>query len=303
MRIVFVGAVEFSCHCLRAVLNEGGDVVAVITISEDEAGIHSDYSNLSWAADKHDIPVYKVRDINLESNVTLIRSLRPDVIFVLGWSRLISQTILSIPAIGCIGSHPAMLPKNRGRHPIIWALVQGLKESGLTFFYMDDTADSGDILWQRAFPISLDDDARSIYDKIKSLADCGISEFLPQLEQNRAPRISQDDRQATYWRKRTKKDGEIDWSAKSMNVYNLVRGLTHPYVGAHSFLHGKEVKVWKAALPSIPLTAVSPISPPGTILSTTERGFSVKTGDSYLTIDWKDIEVDSDLQPGIPLGR
>lgn len=302
MRIVFVGAVEFSRHCLEAVFKADGDVVAVVTIARAKSGTHSDYADLSGLAVDHGIPLHEVTDLNHVSNVELIHSLRPDVIFVFGWSQLICRQILDIPPLGCVGSHPALLPNHRGRHPIVWALVEGLKESGLTFFYLEDTADSGDILWQKPFPISLEDDARSLYDRIKLLGSDAIEEFLPQLEQQCAPRIPQDHAQATYWRKRTQKDGEIDWSTPSMTVFNLVRGLTYPYVGAHTYLAGKQIKVWRTTLPSgLPAVALNGESP-GMVLSTSKKGFIVRTGDSYVTVNWENIEGDAQIKAGTKLG-
>lgn len=302
MRIVFIGAVEFSRHCLEAILKCHGNVVAVVTVAKEKAGTHADYADLSGLAATHNVPLYRVRDINQPDNVELLRSLRPDVIFVFGWSQLVSRQILDIPVLGCIGTHPALLPKNRGRHPIVWALVEGLQESGLTFFYLEESADNGDILWQRAFPISLEDDANSLYEKIKSLAGEAIPEFLPQLARRSAPRVPQDDAKATYWRKRTQKDGEIDWSASSMTIYNLVRALTHPYVGAHTCAGGVKMKVWRANLPSGPPVVDQNDMVPGAVLSSSNEGFVVKTGDSHITVDWEDIEGDAQIQAGAILG-
>lgn len=285
MRIVFVGAVEFSQHCLEEVLKNGGNVVAVITIAKERATFHSDYADLSEVATRYRVPVYKISSsINKPENVALIRSLQPDVIFVFGWSQLISREILNIPPLGCIGSHPALLPKNRGRHPLIWALVEGLEESGLTFFYMDEGADSGDILWQKAFPITLEDDARSLYDKIKALASEGIKEFLPQLINGTAPRIPQNHSQATYWRKRTENDGEINWSAPTLASYNLIRALTRPYVGAHTYVEGHKMIVWRAILPRAPIPPEAKDLEPGTVFATDGLSFDVRTGDNYLTV-------------------
>ena len=303
VRVVFVGAVEFSRHCLEAVLENHGDVVAVITIAKKQSGIHSDYADFSGLAAAHGIPVYEVEDINRTDNVELIESLCPDVIFVFGWSRLISREILDIPPLGCIGVHPALLPRNRGRHPIVWALVEGLEESGLTFFYLEDRADSGDILWQKAFPISLQDDAQSVYEKIKSLASGAIKEFLPQLEAGNTPRIPQDDSLATYWRKRTQKDGEIRWGAPAMTIYNLIRGLTRPYVGAHTYTEGQVIKVWKAKLPPSPPPLQAAALGSGIVLGVYQDSFDVTTGDGYLTVCDYEVAPPVAIRDGSRLGK
>jgi len=298
-----VGAVEFSQHCLQTIIDNDGDVVAVFTIEKEKSAMHSDYADISGLAADRGVPVHAAGDMNRPENIEIIKSYAPDIIFVFGWSRLISQEILDIPPMGCIGVHPALLPKNRGRHPIVWALVEGLAESGLTFFYLEDTADSGDIIWQKAFPISLEDDARTVYEKIKTLGKQAIEEFLPQLQQKIAPRIIQDDASATYWRKRTQKDGEIQWDASAMTTYNLVRGLTHPYVGAHTYVDGQEIKVWKARLSQSPYAAQTSDSAPGTVLGVSEDGFEVATGNGSLMVCDYEPAGSVTIQPGSRLGK
>lgn len=285
MRIAFIGAVDFSAHCLREILACGGNVVAIFTLVSERIKFHADAANLGQLAHPYNIPLYRVRDINHPRNVARIRTLKPDVIFVFGWSHLISQAILKIPPRGCIGTHPALLPKNRGRHPIVWALVQGLSETGLTFFYLDKGADSGDILWQKSCKIDLTDDAASLYKKIKQLASEGIREFLPQLECNTAQRIPQDHARATYWRKRTEKDGEINWASTTLQTYNLIRALTRPYVGAHTYLYGDTIKIWRTHLPTNPLPPDAISCEPGVVFHIAQTGeLFVRTGDDYLIV-------------------
>lgn len=284
MRIVFIGTIDFSQRCLESVLENGGNVAAIFTLAKETAGFHSDYADLSTTTRDRGIPVHLVQNINEPENLELIQSYQPDVIFVFGWSQLISKPILNLPPLGCIGTHPALLPRNRGRHPIVWALVEGLNESGLTFFYLDEEADSGDILWQKAFPISKEDDSASVYSKVSSLAQEGISEFLPCLRNGTAARTPQNHRNATYWRKRTRKDGEINFSDPSETIYNLVRALTRPYVGAHTYANGDEVKIWSTGLPSSPLPETLTILEPGTVFDCTDKGFNVRTKDGYLIV-------------------
>jgi methionyl-tRNA formyltransferase len=302
LRTLFLGAVDFSRHCLEEVLKAGGPVAAVLTVSQEGAAFHSDYADLSGLTGQHGIPIHHIENINDASSIELIKGYEPDVIFVFGWSQIISKTVLDIPVMGCIGSHPALLPRNRGRHPIVWALVEGLKESGLTFFYLDEGADSGDVLWQRPFPISLEDDAGSLYLKIKALASDAIAEFLPNLQQGTASRRQQDHSQATYWRKRTQKDGEIAWSNSTMNAYNLVRALTLPYVGSHTYVEGKTLKIWRAALPRQPLPREAVDLKPGTVFDATANEFDVRTADGYLSVSEYEHEDRAVIAVGAQLG-
>jgi methionyl-tRNA formyltransferase len=284
MRILFVGGVDFSRHCLQEVVKCGGDVVGVMTVQKKDAKFNSDYVDLGETAAALGIPVHYIEKIRNPESVELIRSISPDVIFVFGFSQLISKEILDIPRLGSVGTHPALLPKNRGRHPLIWALVEGLSQSGLTFFYLDEGADSGDILWQEPFEIGLEDDASTLYAKIRNLASKGISEFLPQLMNNTPPRIRQDSSQATYWPKRTARDGEIRWEQPSMTTYNLIRALTRPYPGSHTFLGGQKIIIWKASPPTAKSDNVDNAIRPGTVVEISGESMRVRSGDGYLTI-------------------
>ena len=297
MRIVLVGAVAFSRRCLEETVAAGGDVAAVLTLAPEHASFNSDYVDLEPTARAHGIPVHRIRKTSDPETVELLGELAPDVIFVFGWSQLLPPELLALPPLGCIGTHPALLPHGRGRHPIVWTLVEGLERSGLTFFYLDEGADSGDILWQGEFTVELEDDAGTLYAKIEDLAAEAIHAFLPQLEAGTAPRIAQDETQATYWRKRTDDDRRIDWTASSRTIYDLVRALTHPYVGATTTARGDEVVVWRARL----LHGSAPAARPGTIVARRDDGIEVRTGDSSLLL--AEVEAGAGaLRPGDVLG-
>lgn len=299
MRIVFAGAVDFSRHCLGELFRQNCDVVGVFNPERQDARMNSDYADLAPLATAHGVPVYRIRKINSPESVDLVRSLDPDILLVFGFSQLISTEILKVPPLGCIGTHPALLPRDRGRHPLIWALVDGLGESGLTFFYLDEGADSGDILWQRPFPITTNDDAGTLYARVKELASEGIRELLPQLESGTAPRYRQDPARATYRRKRTEADGEIDWSGSALTVYNLIRALTRPYPGARTFAGDRRLVVWRSRLPS--LFPSSRPGLPGEVLHTTHDGLLVQSGDGVVELlEW---ECSGALKVGTRLGR
>lgn len=302
MRIVFIGTVDFSSHCLQQVIAQGGNVVALLTRAPHLVHYNTDYVDLSPLATTHHIPIYHIRNVNTPSTVDLIRSLMPDIIFVFGCSQLIPPEILDLAPYGCIGSHPALLPRNRGRHPLIWALIEELPESGLTFFYLDNGVDSGDILWQRSFPITQEDDANTLYHKILELAKEAIAEFLPQLQSGTAPRTPQDHEQASYWRKRTAKDGEILWKKSARDCYNLIRALTRPYPGAHTFLNGTErVTIWKSRLRQA--SQHSSENLPGTLVQTTSEGILILCGSGMLELlEWERESGKKNLEPGTILG-
>lgn len=296
MRIVFVGAVEFSRVCLERVLELGGGVVGAVTLEQALLSRVGDGADIALIAESYDIPALRVRNVNAPESIAFIRALRPDVLFVFGWSQLLGRELLGLaPAIG---SHPALLPRNRGRHPITWALVDGLTESGLTFLWLDEGADSGDILWQRPFPIGEDDDAADIYRRVEQLARTAVAEFLPALENGTAPRTQQDERQATYRRRRTDEDRRIDWTLPTEQIHNLVRGLARPYVGALTRSGSGDVIVWRARPVREPIewrTAV-----PGAVIGL-DGGAAVRTGTGWLRLI--DVEPADAVTPGIVLGE
>mgnify|MGYP002712993844 CR=1 FL=1 len=248
MRIVYIGTVDFSRRILQELVSMRCDVVGVCTA--ESSAVNSDHCDLSAVSREHGIPWIYVDDINDERTVIWIRDKRPDVIFCFGWSRLLGKPILDIAPLGVVGYHPSALPENRGRHPIIWALVLGLKETGSTFFFLDEGADSGDVLSQRSIQIDPDDDAADLYRKVTDAALEQVREFVPDLEGGRARAVSQDRRRGNAWRKRNRADGRIDWRMSAQSIRNLVRGLARPYVGAHFDVGGQEVRVWRAEVVS-----------------------------------------------------
>ena len=246
MKVVFIGTVQFSAKCLEFVFNSSAEIVGVCTLKESK--FNTDYQNLFPLAKKFDLPCLYVDDINSESSHKWIKQKQPDVIFCFGWSRLLQKKILDIAPLGVVGFHPTALPSNRGRHPLIWALFLGLKKTASTFFFMDEGADSGDILSQKEITIESSDDAESLYQKIIQSALLQIKDFIPLLDDRSFKCTKQDESKANYWRKRVVKDGEIDWRMSAETIYNLVRSLTKPYIGAHFILNGREITVWRVSI-------------------------------------------------------
>jgi len=290
MRIVFIGTVDFSFSCLQSMLERKAQVVGVFTQPREQARSNADWADLSPLCQMYRVPVFHFRKISDPETVEKIRDLKPEIIFVLGLSQLLPPEFLRIPPMGVIGSHPALLPENRGRHPLIWALVKGLKKSGLSLFYIDEGVDSGDIALQREFPIEITDTAKDLYEKIKQLGAEMVRELITSLEKGEVARIPQDHRKATYLRKRIKEDGLIRWEEGAMKAYNLIRALTLPYVGAHTFLNGKEIRIWGALPPGSGACGNGRGHEPGEIISVKDEGAAVWANDGPLLI--KDLEMD-----------
>ena len=278
MKVLLIGTVEFSLKTLEKLIDLKVDLIGVCT--KEASTFNSDFADLKPLCIANKIPYLTVDDINSRDSIQWITVLNPDVIFCFGWSSLIKKEILNIAPMRVVGFHPAKLPMNRGRHPLIWALALGLKESASTFFFMDEGADSGDMLSQVDFEISYQDDARSIYNKVIDIALCQIEEFIPKLEKNNFTRIRQNNQHSNSWRKRNELDGEIDFRMNSRSIYNLTRALTKPYVGAHIKFNETNYSVWKVKESNDFQENIEP----GKVLRVFDKIFVVKSYDGAIEI-------------------
>ena len=277
MRIVFIGSVLFSKITLDTLLELNANIVGVIT--KETSSFNTDFVNLDNIAKNHNIPFIHTNNVNEENVLDWVKKLDPDIIFCFGWSSLLKKEILNIPTMGVLGFHPSLLPYNKGRHPIIWAKVLGLNKTGSTFFFMDENADSGDILSQVEIPIFFEDDANSIYYKIIEASKIQILQILPNLTSKNYERIAQMNIGNT-WRKRNKDDGKIDFRMSTNSILNLIRGLSIPYPGAHCIYNNEEIKIWKAEEGFSKDFNFEP----GKVVNLSKKIIEVKTGDSSIII-------------------
>jgi len=282
MKIGFIGSVAFSesaLHHLIAIGPEADTEVAAVCTLES-APFNADHVDLTPMAVAQGIPVRYTPDINAPDVHDWLAEKDCDVIFCFGWSRLIGPALLALPKLGVIGFHPAALPKNRGRHPIIWALALGLGETASSFFFMSKGADTGDILSQEPIAIDAEDDAASLYSKITARALDQISTFVPQLADGSFSRRPQDEARANEWRKRGAEDGRIDWRMSARNIHNLVRALARPYLGAHFLRDGADCKVWKTAI----VRTAPANTEPGKVLAVSPEGVDIKCGSQAIRL-------------------
>jgi methionyl-tRNA formyltransferase len=245
IKILFIGTVEFSYKALSILIENNFEIVGLIT--KKESNFNADFYDLTPLANNNKIPIlYREKD-NQDEIISFIKANTPDVIYCFGWSHILPNSVLSIPPYGVIGFHPAELPNNRGRHPIIWAIFLGLKETASTFFIMDEGADTGDIISQEKIKIK-DDDASTLYLKIINTGLNQILSFTNDLDRNKGiiKKIVQDKNDGNSWRKRNKNDGKIDFRMSTKAILNLIKALTYPYVGAHIEYLDNDIKIWRA---------------------------------------------------------
>lgn len=275
LRIAFIGCVASSRVALLTLLSLPAtlcEVVGIMTMRSNR--INSDHVDLSDLAGSG-IPLMFVEDaVGDIAQADWLREYEPDLIFCVGWSRLLSDSVLRVAPRGVVGFHPAALPENRGRHPLVWALVLGLRQTASTFFLMDSGADSGPLLSQLPITIDLEDDASSLYAKVLELLPRQVEAIVRGLDDGSLIPQPQDATCVTYWRKRSVDDGRIDWRMESSAIRNLVRALSRPYPGAYFMHQGREVKVWRCSeVAEAPANAE-----PGKVLLVEGRHLTVRSG-------------------------
>ncbi len=251
MKIIFISGVQFGHEVLSHILKHNQKVSLIFSYDDSKKKNYSDYVSFDDISKKYNVQNIKVNKINDQENFELIKNVNPDLILVMGWSQLLDKKILKLPIIGTIGSHPTELPKYRGRAPIPWTILKNLKKSALTFFWIDQGIDDGDLLDQRFFDIS-DDDAFSLYQKISELGKQMLLENLEKLENGIITRIPQDESKfIEYWDKRTPDDGKINWKKTAKEIHLLIRATTHPYPGAFTIYNDHKLIIWKAKYSSL----------------------------------------------------
>ena len=273
-KIVFMGTPDFSVPVLQRILQDGYEVIAVVTQPDRPVGRKRVLTPppVKVEALKHNIPVYQPEKIRVREELDQILALNPDLIVTAAFGQILPKELLEAPKLGCINVHASLLPELRGGAPIHYAILEGKKETGITIMYMAEKLDAGDILTQVAVEITEEDNVGTLHDKL-SAAGCELlSETLPKLINGELTGIPQDDSKATFASNIKREQEKIDWTKDGETIYNQVRGL-NPWPVAYTTLQGKVMKVWRAEKVNSQVTAE-----PGEIIEKLEDGFVVKTG-------------------------
>jgi methionyl-tRNA formyltransferase len=276
MRIVLIGQAAFGQKVLEALLNKREQVVAVY-VPPDKLG--SKIDPLKESAQQQGISVFqpqRMRDPGVSDKFV---ELAPDLGVMAFVTDIVPESILNCPKLGTIQYHPSLLPKHRGRSSINWAIINGDKKTGITILWPDAGIDTGPILLQKEVEISPSDTIGSLYyDKLFPLGVEAIIESIDLIDKGKAPRIPQDESQATYERPCQEKDAIIDWAQPIQKVYNLVRG-TNPQPGATTSRRGQKLKIFDCELIMQNVTAA-----PGEIIKSSDKGIAVAGRGGWLLV-------------------
>jgi len=246
MRIVWVGFHEEGRYCIPKLHESGFSIEAIITLDEEELKKRSSVFDYSFQSEKYSIPIYKVNNINDSVAVEIISNIKPDVICVIGWSQILSAHILDQADL-VIGAHASLLPHNRGSAPINWSLINGEKITGNTLMSLNSGVDTGDILHQTSFNITIYDSCKTLYEKVARSNANMLVEVLNKYSTGLLIRKKQKIGDEVLLPRRAADDGEIDWSKSSADIYNFIRALTSPYPGAFGYIKGQKIIILDAA--------------------------------------------------------
>jgi len=280
MRIVVHGQQAFGRAVLEALVKRGDDVVAVY-VAPEKPGQKAD--PLKEAAVAANLPVYQPGSYRKPEVWEEFRALKPDLQVMAFVTLFVPEDFLNIPTYGSIQYHPSLLPKYRGPSAINWPIIQGDAETGLSIFWPDNGLDTGDILLQKRTSISFEDSLGSVYfDRLFPMGVEAILESVDLVKAGKAPRIKQDEGQATYEGRCGADNARIDWGKPWRQIHNLIRGC-NPAPGAWTTLDGKTLQIFEAK----PLPARDPkgiAGKMGEIVALEADGFTAVCADGRIKV-------------------
>ena len=279
MRVVFMGTPDIAATCLKKILADGFDVVGVYTQPDRPKGrgmkiVASPVKEVALTAN---IPVFQPDSFREEETVEALRELKPDICAVVAYGRILPQKVLDVPTFGCINIHASLLPKYRGSAPYQWAVLDGLKETGVTAMYLCREMDAGDIIDVSKTPIGENETAGELLDRLAVLGADLLSKTLSRFAaMGKVPAMPQNPEEVSYAPMLDKTMCPIDWNKSAVQVHNHVRGL-HPWPVATMVLQGKTFKVHDTRV-------VSGSGAPGQILGLTKTGLVIACGEGAVEI-------------------
>ena len=270
MNILFMGTPDFAVFSLRAICEAGEDrVIGVVTQPDKPKGRGYTMTPppVKVYALEQNLPVYQPNTLRDESFWNLLTELNPDVIIVVAYGKILSESILNFPKHGCINVHGSLLPRYRGAAPIQRAILEGEKKTGVTIMQMDAGIDTGDMFLTSEIDITEEDTFESVHDKLGECGAKALLEALRQIGDGTATRTPQNDEGATYAAKITKGDCLINFAQNAHTVHNTIRGLS-PFPLA--FTHTPDGKLLKVTSARADASYDTKGVEPGTVLACDE---------------------------------
>lgn len=278
LRIIFMGTPEFSVPVLEGLI-ENYHVIGVITQPDKEVGRKKEirFSPIKEVAIHHQIPVFQPQNIKKEYQEII--ALQPDLIVTCAYGQLIPKVLLDCPKYRCINVHASLLPKLRGGAPIHKAIINNYPRTGISIMYMVEKMDAGDILSQKETIIKKEDNVGTLHDRLSKMGKELLLETIPKLIEGKITPIPQKEEEATYATNITREEEKIDFTKRTIDIYNQIRGL-NPWPGAYALLEGKIVKIYASRISESFFTTRQD----GEIGKIYEDGIGVSTKDGEIII-------------------
>ena len=278
MRVVFMGTPDIAATCLKRILSDGFDVVGVYTQPDRPKGrgMKMVFSPVKEVALERNIPVFQPENFRADEDVAALAELKPDVVAVVAYGRILPQRVLDIPTKGCVNIHASLLPQYRGSAPYQWAVLDGLTETGVTAQHMALKMDAGDIIDVAKTPIGENETAGELLDRLAVLGADLLSRVLTRFANNDVAGVPQNEADVTFAPMLDKTMCPIDWNRSAQQVHNHVRGL-HPWPVATMELKGQKFKVHATKI-------VEGSGAPGELLCLTKTGLKIACGEGAVEI-------------------
>lgn len=246
MKFAFATCVSLGLSCIEEIYRINGKLDLLITLKDEKSKDKSGRIYLDEIAKQYKIPLLKINNINDPEAIEALKEYEIDWLFIIGWSQIAKKELLETPKKGCIGMHPTLLPVGRGRAAIPWAILKGLKQTGVTMFKLDEGVDTGDIIGQGIIDIDEKTTATQLYQKVNDMHISLISRYWDDIVNDRLTLTKQDETKATEWPGRKPEDGEIFNSMTMVEADRMVRAVTNPYPGAFYKDGDKTIRIWSA---------------------------------------------------------
>ena len=276
MKIIFAGTPDFAAEALKALIAAGHEIVMVLTQPDRPSGrgMKLTPSAVKLVALEHNLAVYQPEKLRTAEQQAPLMSIDADVMIVAAYGLILPQLVLDLPRFGCLNIHASLLPRWRGAAPIQRAILAGDSATGITIMQMDAGLDTGDMLSTHTTPITLDDNAQTLHDKLATQGAQAIVDALSQL--SALPRQVQPENGVTYAAKLSKEEALIDWSQSALQLDLKIRAF-NPFPSAQSVLDGNMIKIWRASPTEDKGTA-------GTIIDIDKESITVACGSGALRI-------------------
>ncbi|MBA6291515.1 formyl transferase [Colwellia sp. MB3u-70] len=293
MKVGLIGGVNSSFITLKKLVEHQINITDVFGYEPSEGMIVSGYNNFNKFCNANNIKYHPFTRINDQTE--FIQKLKLDALFVVGLSQLVCDEIIESPTLGCIGFHPTLLPKGRGRAPLAW-LIHEVQPGAANFFVITDVADAGPIFIQEPFEVEVNDDALVVENKILESIEVALDKWLPELKKDIWDPVPQNELETTEFGVRKPDDGLIFWNLSAYDIIRIIKAAAAPHPGSYTYLGLNKIVINKAYLEEN-LTIKGCV---GRILKIRNDHYLVQTGSGLIWIH--DFNLEIKLKVGDRLG-